>query len=243
MSDPYLIAICPTFRRPRLIPNVLAMWEAQTWPVERRQLIIYDDAGTFDSQRGRGWTLASTEHREPSLGDKFRVMVEIAIARGADAVCLFEDDDVYLPHYLEAHAVTLFERKADISKPHEVYSNDRDGRGTYRTVNATGRFHGCWAFTTDAYEKTAGYPPGHNAGFDMELQGAFHRADMRAADTWLEHPIGYVYRWQTTGYPNGSGWGEPIYNATAKSHAECRVPGRIEAKMDEETAGYYEELA
>jgi hypothetical protein len=42
-------------------------------------------------------------------------------------------------------------------------------------------------------------------------------------------------RWQTSGYQNGSEWGESIYKATARCHRE-ETGGKLAPAMDDETA-------
>lgn len=241
MPEPLIVAICPTFRRPKLIPNVLAMFEAQTHP--NKQLLIYDDGGTFDSQHGDGWEIMSESEREVSLGSKFHCLVWIATEMGADHIALFEDDDVYLPGYLAAHADAL--REGDVSQPWRVYSNDKDGKGTYRRVGAQGRFHGSWAFTADIYQKSDGYPVDDSHDFDMQLNGALRRTGATIVDTFKDRPIEYLYRWQTTGYQNGSGFGEAMYDVIGKSptHPSVTVPGKILPAFDDETTKYYKELS
>mgnify|MGYP002632513660 CR=1 FL=1 len=240
MSDPFIVAICPTFRRPKLIPNVLAMWDAQTYPADRRHLIILDDGGSFESQHGSNWELISLLERMPTLGGKFRRLAEHALTMAADIIALWEDDDVYLPWYLESHEQAL--RRGDISQPWAVLSNDKDGWGTSRKVGAQGRFHGSWAFQADCYEQSDGYPANGVHDFDMRLNGALRRTGGVVVDTFEGREPGYLYRWQTTGYSNGSGWGKTMYESTERCHKPERVEGRIVPQFDDETAHYYKEL-
>lgn len=247
-----LVAICPTFRRPKLIPNVLAMFKSQMsvygW---KYHLVIVDDGQTFESQSGRvggyTWELLTLPRRCESLGDKFAATVEHAADRmqagRGDAIALFEDDDVYLPQYLRAHARTL-DAGNTISMPSRLLANDSVGPGKTHPVDATGRHHGAWAYTLGLYYDCGGYPHGQSEGFDYALHSAMLRSPLYRRGDPCEQSDGeaiYVYRWQTSGYPNGSGWGASIYEATERTHQQAPPPELV-PQFDAETQLYYRSL-
>ena len=76
----------------------------------------------------------------------------------------------------------------------------------------------------------------------MQLNGALRRTGGVVVDTFEGREPGYLYRWQTSGYSNGSGWGKTMYESTERCHKPERVEGRIVPQFDEETAGYYSSL-
>ena len=63
--------LCPTYRRPKLLKNSIACFEAQDYPADRRELIILDDAGELQNQTGAGWQIISIQRRFRSLPEKF----------------------------------------------------------------------------------------------------------------------------------------------------------------------------
>lgn len=230
----HLTAICPTFRRPKLIPNILAMWEQQEYPRDQCSLLIFDDGQSFESQSGDNWRLLSRPTRCPTLGAKFRETVSLAIAHGTDAIVLFEDDDIYLPGYLTNHAEILANH--DVSQSSSIWTND-GVPGKRREHKSIGSHHGSWGFTVDAYRRAGGYPADVNAGFDFQLHARLVRADCTIGRP--DHVSPYVYRWQTSGYQNGSGWGKAIYQATEKCHSNTKG-GDLTPAMDPETKAAYE---
>src|SRR5690606_23546913 len=76
---PFVVALCPTFRHPDLLANSVALWKRQDYPLDRRRLVILDDAGTFDPQRGPGWELHAAPGRFPSLPAKYNALVALAL--------------------------------------------------------------------------------------------------------------------------------------------------------------------
>ncbi len=76
MTLPYCVALCPTYRRSKLLENSIACFEAQDYPEDRRELIILDDSGELvDGQNSRKftsrgvptWRVISTPQRYESL--------------------------------------------------------------------------------------------------------------------------------------------------------------------------------
>lgn len=247
-----LIAICPTFNRAHLIPNVIRQFELQDHPIEDRALLIYDDAGQFDSQENddESWSLVSTPHRHKTLGEKFDTLVGLAIAHCEQigwaheecAIALFEDDDVEFPNYLSAHSATL-DSGAQWSAPSKILANDGVGRGKWHVSDARDRHHGAWAYRISAYLQSGGYPREQTAGFDLALASRFAAAGISAKDT-LETGCGplYLYRWfSSPGSLNGSAFGDAIMESQGVPTE--RHPGPIVPQLDDETAGYYREFS
>jgi hypothetical protein len=79
---------------------------AQDYPGKRRRLLILDDAGQITPQDGDGWSLRSTSVRMPTLVAKY-VFLEAVDGGWADAFVIWDDDDIYLPWHLAAHAKML----------------------------------------------------------------------------------------------------------------------------------------
>lgn len=241
-----IVAICPTFNRAHLIPNVLAMFNAQDYPTNKRRLVIYDDAGQFDEQKGDGWQLISTPTRHATLGEKFDQLVQIAAVAASccqwsddeTAIALFEDDDVYLQSYLSAHAATLG-AGVGWSAPSQILSNDSVGRGKWHARDSLGRHHGAWAYRLSAYRQSGGYPREQTEGFDYALGSRLRAAGIKMIDTLLTGcgPI-YLYRWfSVLGSLNGSAFGAEIM--VRQGVPTARQSGPIVPQFDPETAGYY----
>jgi len=213
------------------------MWRRQDYPEADRHLIILDDGGSFESQNGPGWSLFSEPRRYPTVGAKFAAVADLAIASGADALALFEDDDLYFPWHLSAAAEVL--KVADVSAPSVVLADD-GGRVKYS--DAIGRHHGAWAFRREIYEAAGGYAAEINEGFDSQLLRKMQAAGAITGDPVKVSPISYLYRWFSAGYSNGSAAGPSIYEAMARSHKPERVRGRVVPALDSGAADYFAEL-
>ena len=239
MTTPYLVALCPTFRRPDCLRNALACWLAQDYPDDRRELLILDDAGQWPSQAGHRWKLLAVRPRYESLPAKYNALA--TLAPHADAYVLWEDDDVYLPWHLSAHAHTLSGEDArDFSRPTQVWSNYGTIGTAIHQEPALGRFHGSWAFRRDAFERVGRYRETRQLNFDQELGGrleALHNSGDPCA-----HPRGpsYVYRWGNA-YYNGQAWGDD-YHETVAWMGDPRPQTTLAAAMDAETERIYREL-
>jgi hypothetical protein len=233
-----LVAICPTYRRPKLIPNVLALWEMQDYPEDQRHLVILEDGGSFDSQVGKNWTLLTSPERFPTLGLKFGALCDFAITiMKADGIVVWEDDDVYLPHHLSAAADTL--KNNDVSCSSVVLSDD-GGKGLH-DASAIGRHHGAWSFTSDAYIRSGGYPKESSPPFDFSFLQRLKNAGCSIGDPRKNHKNSYIYRWMTSGYTNGSAFGNQIHERTEKTHTYSYCPGDVIPEIDKLTAEYFQQ--
>lgn len=245
MEAPYVMAICPTYNRPGCIANVLAMWGQQTYG--NCNLLIYDDANQYVPQADESHIVISVENRHPTLGAKFATAIELGIQRarhlGVDlkSLCfaMFEDDDVYFPHYIESHARTL--ARESWSSPRRLLANDGVGKGRWHTTDGQRRHHGAWAFSLNAYVLAGGYSSEDSWGFDLKFGARLAGAvgEPVATDAAGKGPI-CLYRWMTAS-KNGSGMGEAAMMSSQPNYEgpKIRVP---DPEFDAETADYYSEF-
>lgn len=245
MEAPFVMAICPTYNRPTCIANVLAMWMQQTYA--NCNLLIYDDANQYVPQADESHIVVSAEKRHPTLGGKFATAIELGIQRarlmGVDlnSLCfaLFEDDDVYFPHYIESHARTL--AHASWSSPTRLLANDGVGKNKWHVTDGGRRHHGAWGFSLNAYMIAGGYNPEESWGFDLKFGARLAEGVGNPVPTDAEGkgPI-CLYRWMTAS-KNGSGFGEAVLMSSQPTYSgpKIRVP---DPEMDDETAGYYAEF-
>ena len=208
-----IYCLCPTYGRPRaLIENTLACFLAQDYTDS--ELIIFDDGQTLEPQRGKRWRIVTDDERLPSLPAKYNWILGLIIAENRtiepekSAVCVWDDDDVYLPWHLSQHAKTL--QANEWSHPREVWSTyvsstqQAGGRLAVREP-ATGRFHGSLAIRWDLMRRIGGWIMTRRADFDQQqiaecerLAGAPGRPDEDAIPS-------YVFRWADSGAPHCQG--------------------------------------
>lgn len=230
---PFVSCLCPTFRRPRLLANSLACFLAQDYPASRRELIILDDGGDFDSHTGDRWQIVSAAERYPSLPDKFNALAELA--RG-DILIVWEDDDIYLPWHVTAHAAAL--AAGGFSKPSRILANFE---GPFVEIDPGGSYHGSIAFSRAAYDAAGGWPATRWANFDIQFMHALAAASP-PVDPCADHPPSYAFRWGSTGAYHGQGLMSSADNETWYDHIPQLVGPRsgpslqLEPALDIETA-------
>lgn len=230
-----IAAICPTFRRPGLIPGIVRMFLDQTH--QDKFLLVLDDGQSFQEQ----WIQQDGEHlgrviscpyRMPTVWDKFNFLWKTAEAHGADAVAVMEDDDLYLPGYLAAHAAVL--NKWMWSASSAVWFNQKDEPSQYDTTAAR-RFHGGWAYTIKALREVDGYPT-EPWGSDLTIGKRMTDSFGPAVDPWENKMPQYGYRWQTSGFPNAHGFGRDMHKALENTHQPATYEGLIDPQLDQRQA-------
>jgi hypothetical protein len=181
------VVVC-TYNRPRLLGHLLRAFELQDYA--DREMIILDDAGQYRNQSGPGWQLVSVPRRFRSLGEKRNAAAALA-APDAEAIAIWDDDDLYLPWALSASAAAL--TQADWSRPSVVLQPRADG--ALRQYRTGGLYHGGWAYRRAAFDAAGGYPP-LSGPEDQALMRRFEALSLCEAD-----PIAlgfrpfYVYAW------------------------------------------------
>ena len=239
-----ITCLCPTYRRPaRLVANAIACFDRQTYPAAYRRLIVLDDSGGLVPQCGPGWQIVSVVDRYPTLPAKYNALV--ALAAGADALAVWEDDDIYLPWHLEAHAAAL--ARAPWSHPKRVWSLYG---GSLHQEPAGGRFHAALAFRRDALLDKAigGWIETPRGDFDQQLLAALSRRFGTPGDPCDGFAPSYVFRWGSTGSYHGQAFmgGDGI-----KGDWYARIPegasliqgssSYITPQLDEETIHIFDE--
>jgi glycosyltransferase involved in cell wall biosynthesis len=200
-----IACLCCTYNRPQQLAEVIESFQRQTYPLEKRELIVLDDAGQYDEQTGPGWWLLSVGKRFRTLGEKRNVTAALASA-DVDAYALWDDDDIYLPWHLEAMARVL-ESGVPWSRPDEVWidassrwppnSKEEVRKPYFKRKETGGLFHGSWGFTREAFLAVGGYPPMQSSQ-DQALACRFKKAGVRVLSP--SRSPSYIYRWYT--YPN-----------------------------------------
>lgn len=228
-----LAAICCTLRRPAELANALACFLAQDYPADRRELIILDDdpnpASGWQSQRGDGWQLIRTTARCPNLGAKHNMLADLA--GDADALVIWDDDDIYAPWHLRSCAAAL--GQCEWSAPSRVWSNyGKSPSMPGRIEDATGRFHGAWAVTVHGWSIVRGWPETDRQTFDQEFGDRLRKTWGRPADPCAHSAPSYCYRWNGG---NVSGLGVEWVEKTLTVRPPTGPLGQLVPRFDDET--------
>lgn len=251
----FIVALCPTFRHPELLANSVALWEMQDYPAEKRMLFILDDDPTFDdavSEEGR-WVLGATKYRRSTISSKYNEMLGWTQIRRpvVDAILVWEDDDIYFPNYVSAHAKAL--ENAEYSKPAVVLTDYLSTRQKQRIVkeSAVGRFHSTIGARMDLIRRVGGWPDTKRADFDQQLMSKLYEQANRVVSPWgydaQDHEIPFIYRWHsgaahcqsTMRSPDDETW----YDRGEQAYKKVPFVGKLEPKLDDFTKGVLNERA
>lgn len=236
----FITALCPTYRHPELLANSLALWEMQDYPSENRMLLILDDDPTFDSVQTifpAIWELEAHKERFPTISAKYNYMLE-RVPPKTDAVIVWEDDDIYLPGYVSAHAKALQEQW--FSKPNIVMTDYIKGR--IIREGAKGRFHSTIGARMELIRQVGGWPDTRRADFDQQLMSSLLKYSPQALpwpDDAKPQDVEFIYRWHsgaahcqsTMRSPDDETW----YERGEKAYKPVPFVGRLEPKLDEFT--------
>lgn len=229
-----IACLMPTYgRRRELLENSIACFVAQDYA--DKLLLIYDDLGTLWDTRCDvpGVVVLSNRNRRSSVGEKYNEGAEYLIRTGRwfDVICVWDDDDIYLPNHLSNHAAAMASGKR-WSKPEQIVSAYHQPP---KLEDASGRFHGSIAVSRVAWKKTP-WIDTTRATFDQEYIAALQTAFGDPARPELPT---YVYRWQTSraGHCSGLMGREDWYAAYKPDSIE---PIReLAAKFDDDTKAIY----
>ncbi len=221
-----IAAVCCTYLRPVQLGHLIHCFLKQDYPARLRELVILDDAGQYESLSGPGWRLVSTPRRFAALGQKRNAAARL-VSPDADALAVWDDDDLYLPWALRASAAAL--REASWSRPSVVLHSNPDG--SLRQHLTGGLFHGGWAYRREAFEAVGGYPPEMNNGEDQGLAARLKAAGATEADpVALGYRPFYIYRWGSADGWHLSALGPRGYRklgALLAAGRRCRRPGVV----------------
>lgn len=200
MSRPSFLCLCAVWNhRHEWTENLIQLFKDQDYD-GHADLVLIDDrphdecwTGWLDyiDQTKRGIYHHRTTIRYPSLPAKYNKMLEVfakSIKKGDyKYICVMDDDDIYLPHFLSDHADVLAHHPW--SYPEHVFSWYA---GTFQKEESGGRFWTSTAYTIDALNAVGNY------GEDVEMiydQRFLHRMLETHGKPGSPRRPGYVYNW------------------------------------------------
>jgi len=192
-GHPFITCICPTYKRPEYLAAAIKCFEEQDYPKDRCELIVLDDAGQIGECSGESWKLVSTEDRVPNLWQKFNTIADMGNP-DRDIICIWEDDDIYLPWHLSSIAKARVAGEKQFFAPEFAYSNYGQNIGDVVKENSTGRFHATWAYSKELWEDVGGYETVLNITGDKVMREKCLRSAGGYTRYEGDNPT-YVYRW------------------------------------------------
>lgn len=197
MSPPKIACLCCTYGRPELLAEAVESFLRQDYPPDRCELIVLDDAGQYRNRsygEPKPWHLVSVGRRFFTLGEKRNACAALA-SPDVDAYAVWDDDDIYLPWTLAAHAAAL--ENAPWSRPSQILVEGQQGQGL-RVKEANGLFHPAWAFTRKVFLEAHGYPF-MQSGQDQALASRLKANQVPSFDPLALGLTPYFfYRWGTS---------------------------------------------
>lgn len=235
-QSPELLCIMPTYGRPSLAANALACFMAQDYPSHLRHMLIVDDAQQIASGDSEfNWSVLSLEKRAVSLPDKYNQAWQRCQDR-YDAVCVWDDDDIYLPHHISSLVAALEANPQAVAvKPSKIYSLYQSR--VPLVEDASGRFHGSLAVRMSHLRKIGGWPEMKRIDFDQQMLTSCRPC----ADSLPFCPSGkpsYIYRWQSTNAWHCSGDSKGPGDEGWYDRVPITEPGAVQSfgpKFDKET--------
>lgn len=231
-----LLCICPTYGRPTLLANSLALFQQQEYPRDQCKLLILDDAGQYDPQEGTNWSLVSTGTRFASMPTKYQALFALENILDKelckwDAVVVWDDDEVYLPNHLKLHAEML--NYSGWSHPSRVYCC----YDPIKIEQVGGNMWASLAVSTRLLQQIdwTDWFKMREAAFDFKFMEKLGKIEGPAR----HHELSFMFRWGSTGAPHlqwyiASPDDTETYNKFPKN--ETRYVSVLEPKLDEESS-------
>jgi glycosyltransferase involved in cell wall biosynthesis len=136
MNLPFVSCICPTYNRRKFLPYLLYMFNYQTYPSNRRELIILDDSPETNKDiidkynKDNNIRYIYLNEKLP-LGKKRNLINQYAKEKGEYIIC-FDDDDFYPPEKISYTIRKMLGTKSIISGTSEIYIYFSDLKKLYR---------------------------------------------------------------------------------------------------------------
>lgn len=162
-------------------------------------------------------TIINSKERIVPLGKKFNQCIR---ASKGDVIMLAEDDDIYLPNRT---SYCLSKMRNGVYHTNRAFYEEM-----HQKIIVSGNlFHGTMAFTRKLFESVNGYNEIDKCTVDVEFIEKIVNEIKKEFTTpnyiisWYnsyiqdnieDKDIFYIYRFATTGFYNGSGWGDKVDN-------------------------------
>ncbi len=228
------LCLCAIYNhRQELTESLLQMWLDQTH--KDSVLVFIDDRPPEMSLERHGGIVGGLENvhifyssRYPNLMAKYTAGIEFAAAKGIewDAVCVMDDDDIYLPRFLDMHSFWLHADRG-FSYPKTVFSTYGEA---LRTEETGGRFWASAAYRRDVFEGIGGFGDSARADFDQDMV----RRATEYANGALPMKPQYVYQWSMSLSHHCSGSMLGIADTTWYGNcAIARATGPLVPRLDQ----------
>ena len=145
MSLPFVSCLTPTYNRRKFLPYLLDIFRRQTYPVDRRELVILDDSDQSNQD-----LIDEFKKKYPNVQINYQYSTERlklgkkrnmlnGLAKG-DYIMYLDDDDYYCADKIRYTMTRMLSSKASFSGSSEMYIYFTDTKLIYR-FNRLGQNH------------------------------------------------------------------------------------------------------
>ncbi|MBI3957504.1 MAG: glycosyltransferase [Chloroflexi bacterium] len=198
---PGISCICMTYARPHMLEEALHSFLLQDYPGPKELIVLNDYAPQILEFGHPDVCVINLPYRFRTVGEKMTAAVGLA---QYDLICVWDDDDIYLPHRLSFSANRVSDQ---FFKPDRAwYWANGEIFGPLYNV-----FHVGSCYPRSLFDLISGYKAMGN-GYDWEFETDLRKAapERMEIDETPMQDLYYVYRWDGTQsyHMSGSGgWG------------------------------------
>ncbi len=208
MSLPKVSCLCPTYGRPECLEEAIHSFLIQDYLGEKELVIVNDLPSQkliFDHPQVR---IVNLPEEVGCLGRKFNLTAKAATG---EVLCVWDDDDIFLPHRLS-------------------YSIERLKNGLFHTWNAFylsaenlvepayNLFHSCLAIHRDTFWGVGGYEEVDRMNVDRKLIYDLYKEYGHFSTEIPQSDYFYIYRWDVTGNYHVSKWDNDSVSHSVKEY-------------------------
>ena len=218
MFLPKVSCLCPTYGRPECLEEAVHSFLLQDYQGDKELVIVNDlpeQKLVFNHPQVR---IINVPEEVGCLGRKFNLTARAATG---DVFCVWDDDDIFLPHRL-------------------TYSIKRLSNGIFHTWNAFylsadghiepsyNLFHSCLAIRKDVFWDIGGYEEVDRMNVDRKLIYDLYKKYGHFSSEIAQPDYFYIYRWGTTGDYHVSQWDSDSVSQSVKEYvAQKKEQGRL----------------
>lgn len=134
---PFVSVVTPTYERNKFLPILLDIFQRQTYPVSKRELIILDDSKESNQKIIDDFLILHPDHKikyhysqeRLALGKKRNLLNQLA---KGDYIMFMDDDDYYCSDKIKFTITRMLSQKATFSGSSEMYIYFTDTKLIYR---------------------------------------------------------------------------------------------------------------
>lgn len=198
---PGISCICVTYARPHLLEEAIHSFLCQDYSGAKELIVLNDYASQILEFEHPEVQIINLPYRFRTVGEKMNAAVALA---QYDLICLWDDDDIVLPHRLALAGQRV---TAQLFRSNCAWMWD-NGELSGPAYNA---FHAGSCYPRSLFDLVGGYVAlgnGQDRDFEDEL---WRRAPDRLENVDLPpEQVYYIYRWEGTGSYHLSGWGAAV---------------------------------